>query len=415
MLTARPREPEWVSWLLAGLWALAIFAAIPIALQLQEQVADRFGGQTFSYLTLAAVAVAAVAAARILARSSPSPAGYVWLAVVASIYAGGTLHLWHEPAEALHFVQYGMLGVLVYRALCHRLRDASIYVVASIVGGTVGMVDELLQWVTPGRFWDERDIWIDFLGAALAQVAIARGLRPPIIAGPIRPASVRTLCRAGLPALAVLAVTLLNTPPRIAWYTERSPPLAFLANNESTMLEYGHRIVDPEAGPFRSRLSLEELRRTDLERGAEAAQVLDRFRPRSAYRHFLERYTPVSDPFIHEARVHLFRRDRHLGWARDRDRGEYRRRVHQTVAWRENRIMERYFPEALRHSSYVLAPAEIAALESRLLPDDQLPAREVESTVSRDLVTVINERQLLILLGLAALTLAVIDRRYGRS
>ncbi len=209
MLTAGPREPEWVSWLLAGLWALAIFATVPFARTFQNLVSQHLGRPAFGYLTLVAVAIATAAAVRHLARRGQPAASYLWLAAVASIFVGYTIHLWAEPEEALHFVQYGMLGVLTYRALCHRVGDVSIYAVASMIGVIVGMLDEILQWLTPGRFWGLDDLWVDFLATVLAQLAIARGLRPAIVSGPPRPASVRLLKRCGALLLVVLAASLL--------------------------------------------------------------------------------------------------------------------------------------------------------------------------------------------------------------
>ncbi len=409
-----PGESQSVSWLLAGLWSLAIFGLVPLAPSLQKLASERWGRLIFAYATLAVLATLATAAVRYLVRHRHgTPASYIWLAVVGLVFLGYTIYLRQTPVEAVHLALYAVLGGLCFRALSHRIHDWTIYITASIIASIVGMVDEILQWLTPGRYWGLHDIWIDFLGAALMQVAIAKGLRPEIIGGPVRPASIRVLCRFTKLLLLALGVTLLNTPQRIAWYSRLLPALNYLETNESVMFEYGQRFSDPETGPFRSRLSPRQLRRTDAERGAEAARILDRFRDPKGYRRFLKKYTPVVDPFVHEARVHLFRRDRHLLWARDPKRDARQHRVHLTVAFRENRIMEKYFPTVLGNSSYLLPDRQIARLKDSLLPDDELPAREVESTVSRDLVTAISERQVVSGLLLAILALALIDRRHG--
>lgn len=410
-----PRGNEWLSWLLVGLWSLAIFAAIPVGRTIRDVVSEHLGRETFAYVTVAVAAGAAGLTVRHLNRHRRPPASYFWLVATGIVYGAYTYHLRHAPEEAFHFVQYGVLGVLAYRALSHRVRDWTIYLTAATIGAIVGVFDEMIQWLTPGRYWGLQDIWIDFLGAALAQVGISKGIRPAIISGSPGAAGVRWLCRTGLVLLLALGATLLNTPPRIAWYSERIPGLAFLKTNESVMFEYGHRFVDPEAGPFRSRLSLEELGRTDLERGGEAARILDRFRDRSSYREFLSIYTPVSDPFVHEARVHLFRRDQHLDWAADEEKAFHAPDVHLAVAFRENRIMEKYFPETLRQSGYVLSVELLAELRDSALPDRELPAREVESRVGRRLVTSFSELQIVGLLALAALALVLIDRRYSRD
>lgn len=413
MFESPPRGRESVSWLLLAIWAAAIFAAIPLARRIQAVVSELWGRQSFGYLTVAVIVAGGAWAIRKLLRARRPAASYLWLVAVGTVFFGYTYRLRTSPEEALHFVQYGVLGVLAYRALSHRVRDWTIYWTAAAIGCLVGILDELIQWVTPGRFWGLQDIWIDLLGAALVQVGIAKGLRPPIISGPATAIGVRRLYRTGTLLLLLLGITLLNTPRRIAWYADRIPALAFLKTNESVMLEYGHRFVDPETGPFRSRLSLEELKRTDRERGAEVAKILDRYGERARYREFLQTYTPVVDPFVHEARVHLFRRDRHLEWAGGAEGFLYEPPIHYAVAFRENRILEKYFPTTLRNSSHVLEPRLLALLERSALPDHRLPAREVESTVSRRLITWLSETQIVSVLLLAFLALWLFKRRYG--
>ncbi len=412
MFDEAPRGREWISWLLVGLWSVAIFAAIPIARTIRDAVSEQWGRETFAYLTLSVVVVAGGLAIRWLVRRRRSPASYVWLATVGVTFFGYTYYLRHAPEEALHFVQYGVLGVLVYRALSHRVRDWTVYLTATVIGGCVGVLDELIQWVVPGRYWGLHDIWINILGAALPQLGIAKGLRPAIISGPARTMGILWLCRTGLAFVLLLGITLLNTPQRIAWYADRIPGLAFLKTNESVMLEYGYRFVDPEAGVFTSRLSGAELRRADHERGAAVARILDRFRDHSRYREFLQTYTPVSDPFVHEARVHLFRRDRHLEWAEGAEGALYEPRFHLAVAFRENRILEKYFPNTLRHSSYVLEPRTVDLLRQNALPDRELPGREAVSRVGYRLVTRLSEEQLVALLGLTALALGWLHLRH---
>ena len=177
------------------------------------------------------------------------------------------------------------------------------------------------------------------------------------------------------------------------------------------MFEYGHLYDDPETGLFRSRLSSEELWRIDLDRGLEAAGILDRFRDKSAYRPFLRKYSPITDPFLHEARVHLFRRDTYLLNSEKHADDHNKYRTHLTVAYRENQILEKHFKNTLQHSSYVLPPDQVFVLEQNLLADFQY-----ESPVSRDLVTGIREWQvigglLLALLGLAVVDFVILSRR----
>jgi hypothetical protein len=205
---------------------------------------------------------------------------------------------------------------------------------------------------------------------------------------------------------------LLNTPARIAWYSERIPFLEFLKTNESMMFEYGHLYADPDIGLFCSRLSPEELGQTDIERSEEAAMVLDQFQEDSTYARFLELYTPVNDPFLHEARVHLFRRDRHLQRSEEFRDDEEKYRGHLMVAFRENQIMERYFPHTYRKSSYVWNPERTRYVEANMLIDED---DEYESAVSWHLITRVSERQILGGLVLLLVVLGILYRYYGKK
>ena len=106
------------------------------------------------------------------------------------IFIGYTIRLSANPEEAVHFLEYGVLGLLIYRALTHRVKDVSIYFMALMIGAMVGMMDEAIQWVTPKRFWGLNDIWLNFFAVGLTQVAFAKGLRPSIISG--RPGALNT-------------------------------------------------------------------------------------------------------------------------------------------------------------------------------------------------------------------------------
>ena len=113
--------------------------------------------------------------------------------------------------------------MLALQALSHTVRDASVYFAAALVGGIVGTLDEGIQWATPDRVWDLGDIWLDFVGAAGVQVAVAAGIRPDAIAPRFTAAGVQTLCRVALVGVVLLGASLLNSPGRIEWYATRVP------------------------------------------------------------------------------------------------------------------------------------------------------------------------------------------------
>lgn len=409
MFNAPPREKEWVSWLYVVAWSLIIFITIPFARSIQETVYVRWGREVFIYaVVLALILVAAVAMVQLLrARRQAGVSGYLWLGVVTSltIYSAGHMNI--SPEETVHFLEYGLLGVLIFRALSHRFHDAGIYAVAVLVGSLVGATDEIIQWVVPRRFFAFSDIWLNGYAVILAQVALAKGIRPPFIGRRVLPSSIRAVCAWGSVLIVVLALCASNTPRVLDWFT-RFPHLAFLNETAGVMTEYGYRYDDPQVGTFFSRLSLNQLREQDERRCAEAAAVLDGYTLPREYEIFLSRYTPNGDPFLHEARVHLFRRDYYVSEARKykTDPVEYRHR--NTVAFRENQILEKYFGETLRRSTYAWKPEHTADLEKNIDP-----FLHYRSAVSAGLLTGFTERQMWIAALLALVVLAAVRRYYG--
>ena len=356
MFDRPPRNREFLSWTYVVLWSGVIFATVPFARDWIDFVREKWGGEAFTYgVTAIVILVSAATVALLLKRRRESVAGYAWLLGI----AGLVVYLSFEfkarsPVEAVHFLQYGVLSLLLYRAFSHRVRDYSIYVAATIAGTIVGMIDETIQWMTPDRYFELRDIWLNFAAVALVQTVVVASIRPGIISGWPNGASFQRLCRLGAVAVAYLGLCFLNTPDRIAWYTAHIPLLDFIDYKRSVMSEYGYLHGDAATALFRSRLTAEELRRLSRDRAEEGARILDRYRDREQYPEFLDIYTPVTDPFLHEARVHLFRRDIHLERTRNAEVAIHHRRLHSnvTVAYWENHILEEYFGELLHASSY---------------------------------------------------------------
>jgi hypothetical protein len=405
MLQSLPQEKQWVSWLYVIIWSLIIFVTIPLARAIQRFVYQQWSREVFTYVVLAVIVIALVAAIQYIIRHRPtSRSSYFWLLAVAAIFVGYTIELGKKsPEEAIHFIQYGVLGILVYRALIHRIHDVSIYFAAAIICGIIGTIDEVIQWLTPKRFWGFRDIWINFFAAFLVQIAIAKGLKPQFIANRLSRINLLFLCRLAIVATALIGACLMNTPDRIAWYAERIPWLGFLRENESVMAEYGYLYNDPDIGIFRSRLSPDELKIADLKRATKAAAILNIYRDRPGYQEFLSIYTPVTDPFLHEARVHLFSRDANFLIATEYEGNSEIFARHLTTAYRENQIMEKYFPHTQSHSDYVWSPHELNLSRKHLLRN-----KVFESWVSRHLITSMSEVQigsffLLLVLGLSLL------------
>ena len=410
MLLTPPKGKTWSAWVAVGLWSLLIFLTIPLARKISELVSAQWGRSLFTYLVLLTIGVAllAVIGQVIRHRLSLSAQRLLWLVLIAGTFTGYTLLLGkRSPEESVHFIQYGVLSVLVYRALTIKRRDISVYFSAAVICGIIGTVDEFIQWLVPDRHWDLRDIGINLFAAAMVQIAIAKGVQPPYIDRHPYPDNLRFLWRLMVIAAIALGASMFNTPERIAWYAQRLPGLGYLIQNESVMVEYGYRYEDSDIGIFRSRLAPDDLKRVDRERAVEAAEILNRYGKRSDYRVFLKRYTPLNDPFVHEARVHLYSRDVNFSRAMEKKAKSDSVAENFSKAYRYNLILEKYFTHTLGASDHVW-PVEKKTLARQYLDEDEV----FESYVSRHLITRISETQMMTFFGVLVLVFFMMSRRH---
>jgi hypothetical protein len=407
VLDTPPGESEKLSWLYVVIAVVIIYSTIPLAASLREVLRDHVGLQYLLYAGFALVLLGVFLGIRNVHRRGLPLNARVCLLAIFAVYLAYVYALREIPEEAIHVGEYGVLGLLVYRALTHRMRDFGIYLAASLVVAMIGVVDEYIQWLVPSRVFDLRDIRTNFIAGALAQLAIVAGLRPTIIRGLPTAQSWRRLCYLCIGTVALLALGFMNTPQRIAWYAGKLPPLAYLMDSKSMMVEYGYRYDDPDTGVFRSRFSRAQLEQLDRRRGAEVAEILDRYIRGIGYREFQITYSVPRDAYVHEAGVHLFRREFHLDRARENNdkRGE-----HYQVAYRENRILKKYFNVAMKNSMHDWEQETAMEVDSNT---DKTVS--YESSVSAGLITRLSQFQVVSLfVGMIAL-LGLIAVRLGRA
>ena len=333
------------AWMHVTLWTLFIYLTIPLARSVQGWVYQNLGRSTFLYVVFAALLAAVVFAVRQLRRQTVAiqPSSWWWLAGVTCALAGGTWHLRANPEEAMHFIQYGVLSFLLYRAFRTRFDDCGLFLAAGLAGAFLGVLDECIQWIVPRRFFDFRDMVINVSGVVLVQLALARGLRPEGISASPRAQSLWVAFRIATGLALFFVILLAATPARIAalpWGLGSS-----LVNEP--LVEYGNPITISNDVHFVSRLTGPALVAEDEQRQAEVGPLLARHAGERDYEQFLLDHPSWHDPFVHEMRVHLFRRDRYGKDARAHRRDPEREAREITVAWREQQILETFYGRSL--------------------------------------------------------------------
>lgn len=353
------------SWTWVFLCTLSIFLIVPIAGTIRNFVEANLDVSFFGYSVLFVVIVVFFFSLHFLwfRLNIRTLANYLWLAIVALIYVFFTLKLWKRPEEAIHFLEYGLLGFLLFQALKHHIHDKGIYLIAFIAGALAGIFDEALQWMIPRRVWDFRDLGLNALSVGLFQVAIWKGIRPKLRGIRWQSKSIRIISCLLVIYLVLLGLCSSNTPDRVQSYTKFLPFLSFL-QKEEPMNESKHKHKDPDIGVFFSRLEIEELTKIDRERAEEYGQIFEEWLSKK-YHDFLTYFPGYARPFLHEMRVHVFRRNRRFQLANEATTDKLRKE-NLFIAYKENLILEKYFGNTLLKSPFKWSKRRIERIEKEI-------------------------------------------------
>lgn len=75
--------------------------------------------------------------------------------------------------EKFHFFQYGLMSLLAYRYFkVFELRKHLLFFVCLLLCSFIGYLDEVIQYYLPNRFFDWRDVFLNFYAALLALIII---------------------------------------------------------------------------------------------------------------------------------------------------------------------------------------------------------------------------------------------------
>lgn len=342
---------ELISWLWVFLCTIGIYSMIPLARGFQKFVYSTIGKEFFTYAVFFAVFVILITLLYffLFKLKITNISQYIWLFLCAGTCIYFTVQLGTHPEEALHLLEYGLLSILVFKALSHRIRDRSIYISVVLFVLFLGTVDEFIQWMMPNRYWGLEDVKINTLAAIIFQVAIWKGIKPEIISGPVKKASVMLLLGAITLNIFLLGLCLSNTPEAVKSYTSVSTKLSWL-RNEEPMTEYGFKHNDPEIGTFYSRMSLDKIGKFDLNDGkAYGKEILNNTHPDTPLKELFKIYKPRTNVFLNEFFVHLLRRNNSIeGLAKINSLSE--KTEISNIVYRENLILEKYFGNILTHS-----------------------------------------------------------------
>jgi VanZ family protein len=161
------------AWLWVILFTIVIYATLPVAPVAWRVFARRVGNGAEIIVITSLLLTAGGVLWLSLRRAGPIAAGRIaLLGAVGAVYLAIIAMVELTPAEKLHFLYYGLLAVLVYRALRLDLGGGSLLVLTVIVVAVIGLGDEVLQGIIPRRYFEWKDVALNAVSGLLATALI---------------------------------------------------------------------------------------------------------------------------------------------------------------------------------------------------------------------------------------------------
>lgn len=173
-ITSKKERKLWISALLV---LIAIYGTLFLGGQLIDLMVERrIIEQSTFYLFLLLILVFIVSGW----KSADRRLEYWIYAGVIAVYGMALLRMDITTSERSHMFEYGLLSILIYEALIERKLNGvnvKVPVLTSILGaGTIGLLDECIQYFISYRVFDIVDIGFNYL-ASVFGVFISIGVR----------------------------------------------------------------------------------------------------------------------------------------------------------------------------------------------------------------------------------------------
>lgn len=165
------------AWGMALAYIALVYSTVPVFPAIWRRLSEHTEG-AIRHLGIAVVVVVGVAVvARVWRRVGFSQwVPYAALVGIFAAYGYLLVAFSRFPAERLHLLEYGLVGVLLFRALALDLSRPRAYLASFCLTVVVGAVDETIQWVLPQRFFELKDIQLNAVSAGLGLLLVRFGL-----------------------------------------------------------------------------------------------------------------------------------------------------------------------------------------------------------------------------------------------
>ncbi len=159
-------------WTLIGLYILVIYTTLPVMRYILNWLYKTAGNEG---LVISVNTVLLGIAVVVLFMFFKKGVLFGVSILIPMLITGVFIHLLERPEERVHFLEYGLLGVLFFKGFLQKVKGNRIsttlfiksFLLSWVAVTVVGAGDELIQYVLPNRVGDIRDIAMNAAGGGL--------------------------------------------------------------------------------------------------------------------------------------------------------------------------------------------------------------------------------------------------------
>jgi len=154
------------NWLLAGLWVFCIYSTLYAVRSVCQFLKQHIPFAFFTNFLI--ILILAILTFYIITKVHPRRLlSYLLLIVILGCYAVG-LFIIPYPEEKWHFMEYGILAYLIFKACRVDFQEGISYFLSLLLTTLIGWGDEGIQGLLPNRYYDIRDVVINGISGVLS-------------------------------------------------------------------------------------------------------------------------------------------------------------------------------------------------------------------------------------------------------
>ena len=202
---------DFLLWTVIVVYTGVIYATLAVVTAIRKSLEERFGSGMYDALYLVMGILAVVIAAYLFRtlRGRRLAAGIAALSIIGIVY-WYNLTTMEYAVEKAHFLEYGLLGALLYIALQRHCAQVILMLLAAIIVYWIGLGDEAILWVLPGRVGEIRDCLINLFSGVLGIAALHVAVYAYRPSRPVSGRQLRSLPAAGAITVVLTAVFIMR-------------------------------------------------------------------------------------------------------------------------------------------------------------------------------------------------------------